>query len=203
MQRCSSQPQSSASPLAALPAGAARIRAWRQSMPPSSRAGRRRRPSGRRGSSRTRRRRHAASTATLHPRRWPMPSWRARRPRSSIRADGKLMGDWKKGEVLAQSGYGGRFTDYPPRAGERRQLLRLPPARCQGAELRHAGAEPCRVRQEPQVRRGRGEGRLRADLQPAGRHPVREHAASGGQQVPHRGTDQGPGGFRDVTGKPG
>lgn len=29
--------------------------------------------------------------------------------------DGKLMGDWKKGERLAQSGYGGRFTDYPPR----------------------------------------------------------------------------------------
>jgi sulfur-oxidizing protein SoxX len=31
-------------------------------------------------------------------------------------ADGKLMGDWKKGEQLAQSGYGGRFTDYPPTA---------------------------------------------------------------------------------------
>lgn len=30
--------------------------------------------------------------------------------------DGKFMGDWKKGEKLAQSGYGGRFTDYPPRA---------------------------------------------------------------------------------------
>lgn len=30
-------------------------------------------------------------------------------------SDGKLMGDWKKGERLAQSGYGGRFTDYPPR----------------------------------------------------------------------------------------
>lgn len=29
--------------------------------------------------------------------------------------DGKLMGDWKKGEGLAESGYGGRFTDYPPR----------------------------------------------------------------------------------------
>jgi L-cysteine S-thiosulfotransferase len=29
--------------------------------------------------------------------------------------DGKLMGDWKKGEALAQSGYGLRFTDYPPR----------------------------------------------------------------------------------------
>jgi sulfur-oxidizing protein SoxX len=30
-------------------------------------------------------------------------------------ADGKLMGDWKKGEALAQSGYGMRFSDYPPR----------------------------------------------------------------------------------------
>jgi sulfur-oxidizing protein SoxX len=30
-------------------------------------------------------------------------------------ADGKLMGDWKNGQQLAQSGYGGRFTDYPPR----------------------------------------------------------------------------------------
>jgi sulfur-oxidizing protein SoxX len=28
--------------------------------------------------------------------------------------DGKLIGDWKKGEALAQSGYGLRFTDYPP-----------------------------------------------------------------------------------------
>ena len=29
-------------------------------------------------------------------------------------ADGNFMGDWKKGEALAQSGYGLRFTDYPP-----------------------------------------------------------------------------------------
>jgi L-cysteine S-thiosulfotransferase len=29
--------------------------------------------------------------------------------------DGNLLGDWKKGETLAQSGYGWRFTDYPPR----------------------------------------------------------------------------------------
>lgn len=29
--------------------------------------------------------------------------------------DGKLMGDWKKGVALAQSGYGLRFSDYPPR----------------------------------------------------------------------------------------
>jgi sulfur-oxidizing protein SoxX len=30
-------------------------------------------------------------------------------------ADGKLLGDWQKGEAIAQSGYGLRFTDYPPR----------------------------------------------------------------------------------------
>jgi L-cysteine S-thiosulfotransferase len=29
--------------------------------------------------------------------------------------DGKFLGDWKKGEELAQSGYGLRFTDYPAR----------------------------------------------------------------------------------------
>src|SRR5262245_58535146 len=40
------------------------------------------------------------------------------RAQASIKypADGTLMGDWKKGEKLAQSGYGMRFTDYPPRA---------------------------------------------------------------------------------------
>lgn len=40
------------------------------------------------------------------------------RERATIKypADGTLMGDWKKGEELAQSGYGGRFTDYPPKA---------------------------------------------------------------------------------------
>ena len=30
--------------------------------------------------------------------------------------DSKLLGDWKKGEAIAQSGYGLRFTDYPPRS---------------------------------------------------------------------------------------
>lgn len=29
-------------------------------------------------------------------------------------ADGGFLGDWKKGEALAQSGFGLRFTDYPP-----------------------------------------------------------------------------------------
>jgi sulfur-oxidizing protein SoxX len=30
-------------------------------------------------------------------------------------ADGKFSGDWRSGEKIAQSGYGLRFTDYPPR----------------------------------------------------------------------------------------
>lgn len=30
-------------------------------------------------------------------------------------SDNNYMGDWKKGERLAQSGYGMRFSDYPPR----------------------------------------------------------------------------------------
>ena len=30
-------------------------------------------------------------------------------------AEGKFLGDWKQGERIAQSGYGLRFTDYPPR----------------------------------------------------------------------------------------
>ncbi len=29
--------------------------------------------------------------------------------------DGKVLGDWKKGEALAQSGFGGRFTDKDPK----------------------------------------------------------------------------------------
>ena len=40
----------------------------------------------------------------------------AARERATIQypADGKLVGDWKRGEQLAQSGYGMRFSDYPP-----------------------------------------------------------------------------------------
>ncbi len=38
------------------------------------------------------------------------------REKSTIKypTDGKLLGDWKQGERIAQSGYGLRFTDYPP-----------------------------------------------------------------------------------------
>lgn len=35
------------------------------------------------------------------------------RARIEYPPDGKLVGDWKKGEAVAQSGFGLRFTDYP------------------------------------------------------------------------------------------
>ena len=112
--------------------------------------GRRPRPTGSRGSTRTRRRRCCSQYRNVPPK--AVADAIVAREKAAIvyPADGKLMGDWKKGEKLAQSGYGWRFTDYPPRAAERRQLLCLPPARRQGAELRHAGAEPAGVRQDPQ-----------------------------------------------------
>ena len=106
-------------------------------------------------------------------------------------ADGKLMGDWKNGEKLAQSGYGGRFTDYPPRAENG--------GNCYAC---HAGALLARIRQDPQVHRGGGQAGLRADLQRPGHHSLWEHAAPGRCQVPHHRADQGFGGIRDVTGKP-
>jgi len=37
------------------------------------------------------------------------------RARIEYPADNQLVGDWKKGEAVAQSGYGLRFTDYPQR----------------------------------------------------------------------------------------
>lgn len=40
---------------------------------------------------------------------------KAEKARIQYPPDGNFMGDWKKGERLAQSGYGLRFTDYPAR----------------------------------------------------------------------------------------
>jgi sulfur-oxidizing protein SoxX len=55
------------------------------------------------------------------------------REKASIKypEDGKLIGDWKKGEKIAQSGYGLRFTDYPaknPNGGNCYACHQLAPA---------------------------------------------------------------------------
>ena len=112
------------------------------------------------------------------------------------------MGDWKKGEKLAQSGYGGRFTDYPPRAENGGNCYAC--HQMDGKELSFGTLGPSlreygKIRKyaEAEVKAG-----LRADLQPPGHHSLREHAAPGRRQVPHHRADQGSGGIRDVTGKP-
>ena len=76
-------------------------------------------------------------------------------------SDGRYLGDWKRGEALAQNGRGMTWTDKPDSA-ERRQLLQLPPDR-QGRDLlRHAGPEPVQLRQaarrrEPGIAAVRGD----------------------------------------------
>ena len=65
-------------------------------------------------------------------------------------ADGKLMGDWKEGES-SRSPATGCASPTIRRAGQRRQLLRLPPADQGGGQLRHHRAEPARLRQDPRI----------------------------------------------------
>ena len=94
-------------------------------------------------------------------------------------ADGKLMGDWKKGERLAQSGYGGRFTDYPPTAANGGNCYACHQMDSKELSFGTLGPLAARVRQDPQIHCGGGEGGLRADLQPPRDDPLREHAKDG------------------------
>ena len=116
-----------------------------RSMPPSRRRFRPRRPIGSRGFDQD----ETMKQCSLHENSPPKPVADEIQKREKARieypADGKLMGDWKSGEKLAQSGYGLRFTDYPAAAGQRRQLLRLPPADQGRGQLRHDRPEPART----------------------------------------------------------
>ena len=118
-------------------------------------------------------------------------------------ADGKLMGEWQKGERIAQSGYGLRFTDYPPRGpngGNCYACHQMTKAEVSYGTL---GPSLLELRQAPQFRRGRDQGGLREDLQLAGDHPVLEHAAVRHQQGAHDRADQGRGGAADEPGQSG
>ena len=64
-------------------------------------------------------------------------------------ADGRL----EEGRAAGPERLRRPFHGLPAAAGQRRQLLCLPPARQEGAELRHAWPEPAGVRQDPQVMR--------------------------------------------------
>src|SRR5260370_40378112 len=63
----------------------------------------------------------------------------AQRARATIAypAGGRLLGDWQKGEAIAQSGYGLRFTDYPPRSANGGNCYPAPrPRRPGGGDMR-------------------------------------------------------------------
>ena len=60
-------------------------------------------------------------------------------------ADGKLMGEWQKGERIAQSGYGLRFTDYPARGPNGGNCYACHQMTKAGGQLRHARPEPPRT----------------------------------------------------------
>ena len=83
--------------------------------------------------------------------------------------DGKLMGDWKKGEQLAQSGYGGRFTDYPPRAENGGNCYACHQLDKKELSFGTLGPSLQEYGKNRKLRRGRDQGGLRADLQPARR----------------------------------
>ena len=103
----------------------------------------------------------------------------ARRPGSNIRADGKLIGDWKSGEKLAQSGYGLRFTDYPARQANGGNCYAC--HQITKAEVSYGTLGPSLLGygKMRKFSRGRHQGGVREDLQLAGRAiPARTCRAS-------------------------
>ncbi len=79
-------------------------------------------------------------------------------------ADGKFIGDWKKGEALAQNGYGMRFSDYPPTRANGGNCYACHQIIEAGSELRHARPEPVPVRQAARLQGSRREGDLRENI---------------------------------------
>ena len=101
-------------------------------------------------------------------------------------ADGKFVGDWKKGEQVAQSGF--RPALHRLSAGqshEWRQLLCLPSTYQGGGELWHDWPEPFGIRHDSQIRRSGNQGSLREGIQRACIVPLLVDATAGCQQGAH------------------
>ena len=117
--------------------------------------------------------------------------------------DNNFMGDWQKGERLAQSGYGLRFTDYPPRQANGGNCYACHQLTKKEVSYGTLGPEPARIRQAARLQAGGREGDLREDLQLARRASLLDHAALRHEQDPHRRADQGRGRAADEPGEPG
>ena len=98
-------------------------------------------------------------TTTARPR--PLADAIQKREKATIEypADGKFIGDWKKGEALAQTGYGLRFTDYPATRANGGNCYACHQLTKAGTELRHRRPEPasntasCATSPRPKPRR--------------------------------------------------
>ncbi len=118
-------------------------------------------------------------------------------------ADGQLLGDWKKGEAIAQSGYGLRFTDYPARTANGGNCYACHQITKQEVSYGTLGPPLLEYGKIRNFSRRRHQGRLREDLQFARGFSVLQHAALRRQQDPDHRADQGPRGAADEPGQPG
>ena len=97
-------------------------------------------------------------------------------------ADGNVMGDWKKGEKIAQNGRGGQFSDEPgtERGGNCYACHQMATAEVSYGTL--GRASPATARRASSTLRD--EGSVRQDLQCAKRAAVLQHASLRLSQVP-------------------
>ena len=106
-------------------------------------------------------------------------------------ADGKFLGDWKKGERIAQSGRGGQYNDDPKQPVGRATATPATSSRSRRSPTARSG------RASTTSRRLRGYGpdiqkyASEQGLQLARLRRLLEHAAVRAPRDPHRGADQG------------
>ena len=105
-------------------------------------------------------------------------------------ADGKLLGDWKNGEKIAQEGRGKQFSDDPrgPVGANCYACHQLSKSELSFGTI---GPSLYQYRQVPRQQRGCAALHLRQDLQLRSLHRVQQHAAFRLQGHPDRAADQG------------
>ena len=117
--------------------------------------------------------------------------------------DNNFIGDWQKGEALAQSGYGLRFTDYPARQANGGNCYACHQITKTEVSFGTLGPSSRQLRQDPRLRSGRRQGAVREDLQFQRRVRLLDHAALRREQDFDHRADQGHRRAADGEGQPG
>ncbi len=132
-----------------------------------------------------------------------MPFSPGRRPTIQYPPDGKLMGDWKKGEKLAQSGYGGRFTDYPPRAENGGNCYACHQLEKKELSFGTLGPSLLQYGKDRKFREAEIKAVYERIYNPQATIPCANMPRMGSEQISDNRTDHGSGGLRNVAGKSG